>query len=148
MLIRVCYSKIRFLVEKMGCICSKGSSEESVRQNKEDELGKGSIQFVAANPSKKDSFILDVGGMKKANDEDVKKIFGERPTSTNNHKFYVSRMLSMQCGPKGEQAIPGWPSWLISVAADAIKGWIPRRAESFEKLDKVSPTYALFSIPR
>lgn len=31
-----------------------------------------------------------------------------------------------------------WPSWLASVAGEAIKGWVPRCAESFEKLDKVS----------
>ncbi|CAI5476559.1 unnamed protein product [Closterium sp. Yama58-4] len=31
----------------------------------------------------------------------------------------------------------GWPSWLASVASEAIKGWVPRRADSFEKLDKI-----------
>lgn len=30
----------------------------------------------------------------------------------------------------------GWPSWLVAVAGDAIKDWIPRRANTFEKLDK------------
>jgi hypothetical protein len=30
-----------------------------------------------------------------------------------------------------------WPPWLSSVAGDAIVGWVPRRADSFEKLDKV-----------
>ncbi|KAL1212473.1 putative serine/threonine-protein kinase [Cardamine amara subsp. amara] len=30
-----------------------------------------------------------------------------------------------------------WPSWLASVAGEAIKGWVPRCAESFEKLDKI-----------
>lgn len=38
---------------------------------------------------------------------------------------------------KGEQVAAGWPSWLVAVASDAIKGWIPRRANTFEKLDKV-----------
>ena len=31
----------------------------------------------------------------------------------------------------------GWPSWLSEVAGDAIKDWTPRRANTFEKLDKV-----------
>ncbi|MBA0647122.1 hypothetical protein Goklo_015031 [Gossypium klotzschianum] len=31
----------------------------------------------------------------------------------------------------------GWPSWLASVAGEAIDGWLPRRVESFEMLDKV-----------
>ncbi|GMI85090.1 hypothetical protein like AT1G71530 [Hibiscus trionum] len=32
---------------------------------------------------------------------------------------------------------PEWPSWLASVAGEAVKGWKPRRAESFEKLEKI-----------
>lgn len=31
----------------------------------------------------------------------------------------------------------GWPSWLLAVAGDAIQGWTPRRANTFEKLAKV-----------
>lgn len=38
---------------------------------------------------------------------------------------------------EGEQVAAGWPPWLAAVAGEAIKGWIPRRADSFEKLDKV-----------
>ena len=38
---------------------------------------------------------------------------------------------------EGEQVAAGWPSWLAAVAGEAIKGWLPRRADSFEKLDKV-----------
>lgn len=38
---------------------------------------------------------------------------------------------------EAEQVAAGWPSWLTSVAGEAIQGWIPRRADSFEKLEKV-----------
>jgi len=38
----------------------------------------------------------------------------------------------------GEQVAAGWPSWLSAVAGEAINGWTPRRADTFEKLDKVS----------
>ncbi|XP_011071480.1 probable serine/threonine-protein kinase At1g54610 [Sesamum indicum] len=37
----------------------------------------------------------------------------------------------------GEQVAAGWPPWLVAVAGEAIRGWIPRRADTFEKLDKV-----------
>ncbi|OIV91943.1 hypothetical protein TanjilG_23204 [Lupinus angustifolius] len=37
----------------------------------------------------------------------------------------------------GEQVAAGWPSWLSKVAGEAINGLIPRRADSFEKLDKI-----------
>ena len=38
---------------------------------------------------------------------------------------------------EGEQVAAGWPSWLVAVAGEAIKGWIPLRANTFEKLNKV-----------
>lgn len=31
----------------------------------------------------------------------------------------------------------GWPTWLMSVAGEAIQDWSPRRANTFEKLAKV-----------
>ncbi|KAJ0035499.1 hypothetical protein Pint_25032 [Pistacia integerrima] len=37
----------------------------------------------------------------------------------------------------GEQVAAGWPSWLSAVAGEAISGWTPRRADTFEKLDKI-----------
>ncbi|XP_057853154.1 probable serine/threonine-protein kinase At1g54610 isoform X2 [Cryptomeria japonica] len=38
---------------------------------------------------------------------------------------------------EAEQVAAGWPSWLTAVAAEAIQGWIPRRADAFQKLDKI-----------
>eukprot|EP00252_Welwitschia_mirabilis_P018751 TRINITY_DN4185_c0_g3_i1.p1 TRINITY_DN4185_c0_g3~~TRINITY_DN4185_c0_g3_i1.p1 ORF type:complete len:848 (-),score=172.28 TRINITY_DN4185_c0_g3_i1:527-3070(-) len=38
---------------------------------------------------------------------------------------------------EGEQVAAGWPVWLTAVAGEAIKGWIPRRADSFERLNKI-----------
>ena len=50
----------------------------------------------------------------------------------------VLRIASISTGERGAQVLAGWPSWLTSVAGEAISGWIPRRAESFEKLEKVT----------
>ncbi|PWA38717.1 Protein kinase, ATP binding site-containing protein [Artemisia annua] len=44
----------------------------------------------------------------------------------NLHKYVV-----------GEQVAAGWPAWLSAVAGEAIQGWVPLRAEAFEKLEKV-----------
>lgn len=38
---------------------------------------------------------------------------------------------------EGELNAAGWPPWLTVAAAEAIHGWIPLRADSFERLDKV-----------
>ncbi|KAL3374199.1 hypothetical protein AABB24_005919 [Solanum stoloniferum] len=31
----------------------------------------------------------------------------------------------------------GWPPWLVAVAGDAIKDWTPRRADTFQKIEKI-----------
>ncbi|CAH1428329.1 unnamed protein product [Lactuca virosa] len=36
-----------------------------------------------------------------------------------------------------EQVAAGWPAWLSAVAGEAIYGWLPLKAESFEKLEKI-----------
>ncbi|XWS40414.1 hypothetical protein CRYUN_Cryun18bG0139100 [Craigia yunnanensis] len=49
----------------------------------------------------------------------------------------MSRIMSATGGERGAQVVAGWPSWLAAVAGEAINGWIPRKAESFEKLEKI-----------
>ncbi|KAE8655214.1 eukaryotic translation initiation factor 5A-2-like isoform 1 [Hibiscus syriacus] len=38
---------------------------------------------------------------------------------------------------EGEHVAAGWPSWLSAVAGEAIHGWVPLMAASFEKLEKI-----------
>ncbi|XP_071736842.1 probable serine/threonine-protein kinase At1g54610 [Rutidosis leptorrhynchoides] len=49
----------------------------------------------------------------------------------------ICRVFSTANGVDGAQAVAGWPAWLTAVAGEAIKGWLPRTADSFEKLDKI-----------
>lgn len=37
-----------------------------------------------------------------------------------------------------EQIAAGWPAWLTAAAGEAVHGLVPLRAESFEKLEKVT----------
>lgn len=48
-----------------------------------------------------------------------------------------SGIFDVPNGFSGEHVAIGWPAWLISVAPEAVNGWLPRRADSFEKLNKV-----------
>ncbi|PON52058.1 Serine/threonine protein kinase [Parasponia andersonii] len=49
----------------------------------------------------------------------------------------MSRLTSVTNGERGAQVVAGWPSWLTAVAGEAVSGWVPRKAESFEKLEKI-----------
>lgn len=63
----------------------------------------------------------------------------------NGGQSQFTRILTMPNGIEAAQVAAGWPSWLTAVAGEAIKGWVPRKADSFEKLDKVSSsTYHLY----
>lgn len=50
-----------------------------------------------------------------------------------NHPF----MGKIPKATEAEQVAAGWPSWLAVVAGEAIKGWLPKRANNFIKLEKV-----------
>ncbi|KQK04318.1 probable serine/threonine-protein kinase At1g54610 isoform X2 [Brachypodium distachyon] len=62
------------------------------------------------------------------------------------------RRLGRRTGPRqgcvpapaaAEQLAAGWPPWLVAVAGEALRGWTPRRADTFEKLNKIgSGTYS------
>lgn len=47
------------------------------------------------------------------------------------------RLGNLQKYVEGEHVAAGWPAWLSAVAGEAIHGWVPRRADSYEKLEKV-----------
>ncbi|KAE9618998.1 putative protein-serine/threonine kinase CMGC-CDK-CRK7-CDK9 family [Lupinus albus] len=38
---------------------------------------------------------------------------------------------------QGEQVAAGWPPWLTAVCGEALSGWTPRKADTFEKIDKI-----------
>ena len=50
---------------------------------------------------------------------------------------------------EGEQVAAGWPAWLSAVAGEAIQGWVPLRADSYQTLEKVRIHYFFnFSFPQ
>ncbi|KAL6136582.1 hypothetical protein ACLB2K_061877 [Fragaria x ananassa] len=38
---------------------------------------------------------------------------------------------------EAEQVAAGWPSWLSNAAGEAIYGWVPLKADAYEKLEKI-----------
>ncbi|XP_008794856.1 probable serine/threonine-protein kinase At1g54610 [Phoenix dactylifera] len=62
----------------------------------------------------------------------------EKPQRRDRRRLRMDpRLSNPPKGVHGEQVAAGWPAWLSAVAGEAIRGWTPRRANSFEKLDKI-----------
>jgi len=151
----------------MGCICSKYSSKkEKVEFEKESEWNKSSVQLVAPTHLNGVTIGIALDGcnstprLAKASSQVFRraeeKIIQLNAANKSQHqrcmtltsgvderKPVMSRILSVQHFSGEQHVDSGWPLWLSSVAGEAIKGWVPRRADSFEKLDQVSSIISL-----
>ncbi|KAI3698556.1 hypothetical protein L2E82_42194 [Cichorium intybus] len=58
----------------------------------------------------------------------------ERDRDTNGHSGWKE---GASTNIDGEHVPAGWSTWLSTVAGEAINGWIPKRANTFEKIDKM-----------
>ncbi|KAJ0240945.1 Protein kinase superfamily protein [Hirschfeldia incana] len=122
-----------------------------------------SVQLTAPTTSQKDDFshksVVEGSSSHKPSsglivpieDSDGKTVIVERPTRSHRRcstadvgtgggfQLFQQQPSSnvISSSPESELIAAGWPSWLTSVAGEAIKGWVPRPADSFEKLDKI-----------
>ena len=143
----------------MGCICCKPSAIDDSKESPRERLTskasadlRGSGARVASSRREevaayraKDRYDGNSDGRTMLIDKQVNgsvRLHGEiveRKREKMEHVI-VHQHPGMGSVPKameGEQVAAGWPTWLAAVAGDAIRGWVPRRADSFEKLDKV-----------
>ncbi|KAK3200488.1 hypothetical protein Dsin_023903 [Dipteronia sinensis] len=130
----------------MGCVFGKEISSNIVSESKEERN-----LSLESNSRKKQDNVLE----KKIDDSDVvvvqkdettrkeeeeeeksvdgeKKLKGERRRSRPN-----TRLSNPPKHLRGEQVTAGWPPWLTAVCGEALNGWIPRRADTFEKIEKI-----------
>ncbi|KAJ1434541.1 Serine/threonine-protein kinase, active site [Sesbania bispinosa] len=141
----------------MGCITSKSSAVEDSGEGLTKELSSSSKRTSEMKVSRLNSKkrvegvwvkekLLDGAEMKaslidkKANgsvrlcdDQNGKK-------KTEKPELAVVDYPGLGRVPKaseGEQVAAGWPTWLSSVAGEAIQGWIPRSANTFERFNKI-----------
>ncbi|KAH9305463.1 hypothetical protein KI387_009867 [Taxus chinensis] len=120
----------------MGCVMTKQTlaleDSESPREK--------SSQLSSGRTSMKQECGEDEGEKKKANGpmvvngDGLPKRRESRLVMQGDSKF---RPRNVPRHSEGEQVAAGWPAWLSAVAGEAIKGWIPRRADTFQKLDKI-----------
>ncbi|KAL6543269.1 hypothetical protein OROHE_010789 [Orobanche hederae] len=136
----------------MGCICGKYAVDDS-KESPGESLSNKSISSSRAPQSvssgRDQSYQRKAGRDKEGSvtliDKQVtgsvrlqEESFGRKGEKAE----YTSVVHHPRAGMvpranEGEQVAAGWPPWLAAVAGEAIKGWLPRRADSFEKLDKI-----------
>ncbi|XP_059440886.1 probable serine/threonine-protein kinase At1g54610 [Corylus avellana] len=137
----------------MGCLCCKPSAIEDSKESPRERLSsKASSEWRASRVTSsrreevhrpKDRYDSNDGRTmlidKQANGS-VRLHSEHLERKREKTEYVVAQYPGMGTVPKateGEQIAAGWPSWLAAVAGEAIRGWTPRRADSFQKLDKI-----------
>lgn len=134
----------------MGCVCCKPSAIEDSKESPRERLSSktSSDLRVARVTSSSREVAYRSKDQHDGNDARVmlidKQVNGSGRLQGENFDRKREKMEaqhpSMGRIPKateGDHVAAGWPPWLAAVAGEAIRGWLPRRADSFEKLDKV-----------
>ncbi|CAN0908704.1 Probable serine/threonine-protein kinase At1g09600 [Linum grandiflorum] len=144
----------------MGCICSKGGQQSNGSYNVGSSDGKATSKGKSKKSSRRlvlkreqqdvetDEEYENVCSIINQGNDDMHDVGSSSPLATahdhHDDKKSKSKMsgvgirsMAVANGEKGAQVVAGWPSWLTSVAGEAINGWIPRRLDSFEKLEKI-----------
>nr|XP_043629150.1 probable serine/threonine-protein kinase At1g54610 isoform X2 [Erigeron canadensis] len=138
----------------MGCVCGKPSAIEDSRESPRDRYGNKTTSELRVpritSSRREEAYRLkplsdtnDGGAMlinKRVNGS--ARLPGENLERKKDKAEYIvatnhPAMGNIPRATEGEQVAAGWPPWLAVVAGEAIKGWVPRRADSFEKLDKI-----------
>uniref|UniRef100_A0A803P4Q4 Protein kinase domain-containing protein n=1 Tax=Cannabis sativa TaxID=3483 RepID=A0A803P4Q4_CANSA len=140
----------------MGCVSSKqavsvtpaidhsGALRDNAGNSGRSRVGAGELE-------KKTSTAAAVGGKrtkKKSGGSELVGLSGSelgesgRASSNGGGGCGSVESLSFRLGNlhkyvEGEQVAAGWPAWLSAVAGEAIHGWVPLRADSYEKLEKI-----------
>ncbi|KAL5196035.1 putative serine/threonine-protein kinase [Glycine soja] len=124
----------------MGCVISrevssgivyevKEDKSSSVESNKKvDQVSTGRVEENAVEAQNGEKEKEENGG----GDDQVRRLKGERKRSKPN-----PRLSNPTKHLQGEQLAAGWPAWLTAVCGEVLSGWIPRKADTFEKIDKI-----------
>ncbi|KAJ3693870.1 hypothetical protein LUZ60_009350 [Juncus effusus] len=112
----------------MGCICGKPSAVEASRDTPSGQVPPQAPSQAVERAQSQAKYEVE-----RRREKERER---ERAISYLRHSGSVNRGVPKAA--EGEHVAVGWPQWLAAVAGEAIRGWVPRRADSFEKLDKAS----------
>ncbi|KAK1565072.1 hypothetical protein Q3G72_018109 [Acer saccharum] len=104
----------------MGCVSSKQAVSVTPAALDLGDTSSGRIRVINGSTSSKSKVAVTELGESGRASESLSFRLG------NLHKYI-----------EGEQVAAGWPAWLTAVAGEAIQGWVPLRADAYEKLEKI-----------
>ncbi|XP_027107512.1 probable serine/threonine-protein kinase At1g54610 [Coffea arabica] len=143
----------------MGCVfgreVSSGVVSESSKDERKETAGyERKSKGVSVEPNDRLEVVVDTGKVDNENNtvgvsnaaletKEVKVEGEEKPKGERRRSKPNPRLGNPPKHKYGEQVAAGWPSWLSAHVGEAIDGWLPRRADTFEKIDKIgSGTYS------
>ncbi|XP_052186741.1 probable serine/threonine-protein kinase At1g54610 isoform X2 [Diospyros lotus] len=136
----------------MGCVLSREVSSGIVREAKEEkreadkERNSKNLSVASRDGLRVEEARIgnDKGGVSNGHSRKEAKIDGDRRSQGERRRSRPNPRLGNPPKHKhGEQVAAGWPAWLSAHIGEAIEGWFPRRADTFEKIDKIgSGTYS------
>ncbi|KAK4755475.1 hypothetical protein SAY87_009232 [Trapa incisa] len=137
----------------MGCVLAKESSHvvafgsKREEKNPRGESGRkegGSAAKVEESSRNRDVEEVREGGETVKGEEEAEEKVEEsdhhKPSRESRQRSRQNANPRIQNVPKqsrAEQVAAGWPSWLTEICGEALRGWVPRRANTFEKIDKI-----------
>ncbi|KAL9447551.1 hypothetical protein AB3S75_015091 [Citrus x aurantiifolia] len=124
----------------MGCVFGREVSSGIVSESK--EVSNFSVESSSRKVGNVSVKTIDGDVVEVQNDESRKKeekvVDGEKkPRGERKRSKSNPRLSNLPKHLRGEQVAAGWPPWLTAVCGEVLNGWIPRRADSFEKIDKI-----------
>ena len=160
--IRCLRSSGRALNVFVGQLCSKCKQDDSSTTQSQNTASTCIHGLFTASGKDESTTVAEVAGddgNTEVSNVQLKKksVIGfdppRKPSARHRLKIWISTRHSGVIGRYGnklesgffsgakrfssEHSNTGWPDWLVNVAPEAVQGWAPRRADSFERLSKV-----------
>ncbi|KAF6152170.1 hypothetical protein GIB67_028084 [Kingdonia uniflora] len=115
-----------------GILASSGRSRAALHDLETTTILKNKNKNKNKNKKNKQKAYSSYGGSSELGESRK-----ERNSNINCGDALSLRLGNLNKYVEGEQVAAGWPQWLSAVAGEAIQGWVPLRADSFEKLEKI-----------
>ncbi|CAH9071102.1 unnamed protein product [Cuscuta epithymum] len=133
----------------MGCVTSRQARRDAVSSPDSSTIAttREGVKRRRARSSL-GHYNVGFGGLEKIQEESEEgeeeccspaKKYSGNPKALSKVHPVKKATFSIKFGrlTKGEHVAAGWPSWLSAVAGEAVEGWIPLRADKFQRLEKI-----------